>query len=35
MDSGYALAVRKVIEDHRDKMLVMRRRDFEVCDPAQ
>ena len=30
MDSGDALAVRKLIEEHRDKMLTIRRRDFEV-----
>ena len=30
MHSGDALAVRKLIEEHRDKMLSIRRRDFEV-----
>lgn len=30
MDSGDALAVRNLIEQHRDKMLTIRRRDFEV-----
>ena len=30
MDSGDALAVRKLIEEHQDKMLTIRRRDFEV-----
>jgi len=30
MDSGDSLAVRKLIERHRDKMLTIRRRDFEV-----
>ena len=30
MDSGEALAVRNLIEEHRDKMLTIRRRDFEV-----
>ena len=30
MGSGDALAVRKLIEQHRNKMLTIRRRDFEV-----
>ena len=30
MGSGDALAVRELIERHRDKMLTIRRRDFEV-----
>ena len=30
MKSGDALAVRNLIEEHRDKMLTIRRRDFEV-----
>ena len=30
MDSGDALTVRKLIEEHHDKMLTIRRRDFEV-----
>ena len=30
LDSGKALAVRELIEDHRDRMLTIRRRDFEV-----
>ena len=34
MGSGNALAVRTLIEEHCDKMLTIRRRDFEVCDPV-
>ena len=30
MNSGVALTVRNLIEEHRDKMLTIRRRDFEV-----
>ena len=30
MDQGQALTVRNLIEEHRDKMLTIRRRDFEV-----
>ena len=30
MDQGEDLAVRELIEEHRDKMLTIRRRDFEV-----
>lgn len=30
MGAGDALVVRKLIEEHRDKMLTIRRRDFEV-----
>ena len=32
MDSGDGLAVRNLIEEHRDKMLTIRRRDFEVME---
>ena len=34
MSSGNALAVRELIEEHRDKMFTIRRRDFEVVDPS-